>query len=208
MFRFNRHQKSILNKTLLFGILVLALSGCQTTHNNPNLTLTSESEYFSAVKDSTERKQIYDGFHAAFEFYATLMNTKVSRLQVDQYARIYQWSELQYSSEKSKRESELSNLTTIFFSFYVPDRKLDDLNKPKTLWKIFLDVSGKRYEGKAEKLKTLPAELVALYPHFNRWSTPYKITFSLPTSMAEASESKLTLTGPAGSTTVEFAPAN
>ena len=190
----------------MLAFFLIACTQCQTTHNNPNLTLTPESEYYSAVKDATERKQIYDGFYAAFEFYATLMNTKVSRLQVDQFARIYQWSELQYSSEKSKRETDLSNLTSIFFSFYTPDRKLDDLNKSKTLWKIFLDVGGKRYEGKAEKLKTLPAELVALYPHFNRWSTPYKITFSIPTSLTEAGEAKLTLTGPAGSTTVDFDP--
>ena len=182
------------------------LIGCQTTYNNPNLTLSAESDYYSAVRKATQRKQIYDGLHAAFEYHATLLNTEVSRLQVDQNARIYQWNEIQYSSEKSKRETELATFTTIFFSFYVPDRKLDDLNKTKTLWKIFLDAGGKRYEGKVEKVKTLAAEVLALYPHFNRFSTPYKITFSIPTSIAESTETKFTLTGPAGSSSVDFKP--
>jgi hypothetical protein len=192
-------------KKLFYLLTLLTFSmACQTTFTNPNLTLTSESEYYSAVKSSTERKQVYDGLQVSFEFYATLLNTNVTRLQVDQHARIYQWTELQYSAEKSKRETELSNSTIVFFSFFVPDKKLDDLHKTKTSWKIFLDHAGKRYEGKAERIKILPAEIAALYPHFNRWSTPYKITFPLATSLTEAASAKLTITGPAGSTSVEF----
>jgi hypothetical protein len=192
-------------KKLFYLLLLPALFiACQTTYINPNLTLASENDYYSAVKSATERKQVYDGLQASFEFYATLLNTSVTRLQVDQHARIYQWNELQYSAEKSKKETELSTSTSIFFSFYVPDKKLDDLHKSKTSWKIFLDLGGKRYEGKAEKVKTLPAEILALYPHFNRWSTPYKITFPLSTSLTETTTSKLTLTGPAGSASVEF----
>jgi hypothetical protein len=165
-----------------------------------------ESEYYSTIDNNSRRKQVYDGFYATMEFSAALINTPASRARVDQNARIYQWDADKYKDEKAKSESNLAKQTEIFLSFYVPDRKNDDLNKSKTLWKVFLDANGKRYEGKVEKMKTLIAEVLALYPLHNRWSTPYKVIFNVPTDLVEAGPTKLTLTGPVGFASVDFDP--
>lgn len=194
---------------VLFGLVVTAimvnLSSCVSPHQNPNLpNLISSSDYFSTVEDYTETKKEYDGFYQTLELSGTLLNTKVSRAQVDQKARLYQWSPEQYANSKSEVEGSLSRETKVFVSLFVPERKHDDLGKPKSLWKIFLDVGGRRYEGKAEKMKAVLADVQSLYPHHTRFSTPYMVTFPVPASMVENAESKFTMTGPVSSTALEF----
>lgn len=198
---------------VVFGLIVTAvmvnLSSCVTPHQNPNLpSLIPASDYFSAVTDHTETRKVYDGFYQTLQVSGTFLNTQVLRAQTDHKARIYQWSQDQYNSHRSEIENGLSRETKFFISFFVPDRKHDDLNKPRTLWKIFLDTNGKRYEGKAEKLKSVLAEIQSLYPHHTRFSTAYIVTFPVPTSQVEHSEAKFTLTGPVTSTSLEFKAAD
>jgi hypothetical protein len=208
---------------LFVGCAIGFASGCSSTGTNSSgaessagsyangesgtgafRSLGSESDYSDAVDAATQKKQVYDGLVNVMDVRATLLNTKVARLQVDQYARMYQWDEKNYSNEKSKTETNLSKQTDIFLSFFVPDRKHDDLAKSTSKWKIFLDVGGRRFDGTAKRIKTVFAEVKGLYPEHTRWSTPYLVTFPVPTSMAEAGSPKLTITGPIGSTTVNF----
>lgn len=192
----------------LFGTSLLAIfvmSSCVTPYANPHLqNLIPESEYESVSEKFSDSKKIYDGFIETMEVSATLLNTPVSKAQLDQKARIYQWTQEQYNSNKAEMESSLSKETKVFMGFFVPERKHDDLHKSKTLWKIFLDVGGKRYEGRAERLKTIVADVQSLYPKHNRFYTPYVIVFNAPISQVEFAASKMTLTGPVGSTILNF----
>lgn len=180
-------------------------SACVTPYSNPHMqNLIPESDYVSVSEKFSDNKKIYDGFIQTMEVSATLLNTSVSKAQLDQKARIYQWTPETYNSNKSEMEASLSKETKMFMGFFVPERKHDDLHKSKTLWKIFLDVGGKRYEGKAERLKTIVADVQSLYPKHNRFYTPYIITFNAPVSQIEFAASKLTLTGPVGTTVLDF----
>jgi hypothetical protein len=192
----------------LAALFILSFSACVTPYQNPNLPgLAPESQYTSAVDKYTAKQKVYDGFNQTMEISGTLLNTEVTRSQLDHKARIYQWSPEEYSSHKAESESDLSKRTTVFLSFFVPERKHDDLHKPKTLWKIFLDAGGRRFEGKAEKQKTILADVTSLYPNHTRFSTPYHIHFPVPVTMIENTESKLTITGPVGTATLTFPPA-
>ena len=194
-----------MNKFLTILMLIGLTTGCASRLPHPELQLISEDTYYDIVEKNSQKKQIYDGMINVLDISATLMTTDTKRAQVDQSARIYQWTPDQYSNEKSKNENELSRNTELFVSFYTPERKHDDLAKGTTKWKIFLDAGGKRYEGKAVKLKSLLAELLVMYPSHSRWGTPYKITFPVSTSLIEnASQIKVTFTGPVTSTFIEF----
>jgi hypothetical protein len=203
-----KFEISFLTNKILMGLfLALNLSACVTGYQNPNLPdLVPSSQYFSEVEHNTVTKKVYDGFYQTMEVQATLLNSKVARTQLDHKARIYQWTQEQYNTNKSELESGMVKQTKIFLSFFVPERKHDDLHKPKTLWKIFLDAGGRRYEGKAEKLKTILADVQSLYPSHTRFNTPYVLNFPVPISQVENVESHLTLTGPVGSTTIDFPP--
>ncbi len=186
-------------------VLLLAFNfACETMHSNPNLQLMSRDQTEEAVDNFTVNKKIYDGFMNRLDVSATLQNSKVTSALIDESARVYQWSEEQYAKEKARKFEENGKATEMFLSFFVPERKEDDLNKGTTKWKLFLDVNGKRYEGKAAKIKTQFSELMVLYPHHTRWGTPYKLTFDVPVAEVENHASKLTITGPPGSTALEF----
>ncbi|MFN9066555.1 MAG: hypothetical protein ACK5V3_04955 [Bdellovibrionales bacterium] len=135
---------------------------------------------------------------------ATLLNTQVVNNQLLNQARMYQWSPEQLEVEKVKSQESLSKQIQIFVSLYTPEKKHDDLHKNKTLWKIFLDSQGRRFEGKAVKVKLLTNEIQALYPDHTRFGTPYLITFPVPASDVENGKVKFTLTGTVDSISVEF----
>ena len=187
---------------LLFSFLFTL--GCASTRSNPYLQLVSESEYDAIIESNTQKKQIYNGFMNILEVSATQISSSVARAQIDQNARLYQWNQEQYSIERAKVETDLTKRTEYFLSFFVPERKHDDLHKPSTKWKVFLDTGGRRYEGSVRKLKTLLAEVSAIYPHHTRWQTPYMVSFPVPASVIDSGEAKITLTGPVTSTTLEF----
>lgn len=164
----------------------------------------SSGDYEAAVDDYTVRRQVYDGMYAVLEVRATLLNSKVRRGQLDQSARLYQWDATTYQNEKAQMESDLSQKTDVFLSFFTPESKQDNLAKAASSWNVFLDAGGKRYQGKATKMKGLYGEIHALYPMHSRFGTPYKVSFPVPTSIIESADSKLTLTGPIGSTSIDF----
>lgn len=125
--------------------------------------------------------------------------------QLEYSATLYQWDEKKFLEEKGKMESRLSKESEIFMSFFTPERKNDDLSKKNTMWKIFLDVDGKRYEGKATKIKLQLAEIEALYPYHNRFYTPYTVVFPIAMKSIERRPLEVTVTGVVGSGTLKFA---
>lgn len=193
----------------LFIIFALTIScASKVVSPSPNIKLISESDYHDTVKRNSRHQQIYSGLYNSIDMTAAVLNTEVLEAQVDQMARVFIWDENKYTQEKATADGKLRKEAEIFVSFFTPERKHDDLNKNKTLWKIFLDVDGKRYEGKTTKIKLLTEEIQSLYPFHNRFSTPYSIVFPIPMKNIEKSNSiKLTITGPVGTTTVDFGTA-
>lgn len=193
----------------LFIILALTVScASKVISPSPNIKLITESEYYDTVKRHSRHQQIYSGLYNSIDMTAAVLNTEVTEAQVDQMARVFIWDENKYTQEKANSDGKIRKEAEFFVSFFTPERKHDDLNKNKTLWKIFLDVDGKRYEGKTTKIKLLTEELQSIYPFHNRFSTPYSIVFPVPMKNIEKSNSiKLTITGPVGTSTVDFGTA-
>lgn len=187
--------------------LTLVNVSCTTTQDSigSNINLIPEPEYQKTISENSRQKQIYSGLYNTMDLTATILNSKVSQAQTDQMARLYIWDENKYTQEKLKAEEKLTKETEYFVSFYTPERKHDDLHKNQTLWKIFLDAGGKRYEGKAKKIKLLTEELQGIYKYHNRFATPYSVIFPVPVKQIENAQGiKLTITGPVGSATLEY----
>lgn len=197
-------------KLLSLCFICLLTLSCATkmSSNAPNIKLISESEYSQIIKKNAHQEQVYSGLYNAIDLTGISLNTEVSEAQVDQMARVYLWDENKYTQEKIKADEKMKKEAEFFVSFFTPDRKHDDLHKNKTLWKVFLDVDGKRHEAKVTKIKLLTEELQSIYPFHNRFSTPYLIVFPIAMKQIENSSSiKLTITGPVGSSTIDYAKA-
>lgn len=193
----------------LFFILSLSifLSSCTTTRDSigSSISLISEGEYQRTITENTRQKQIYSGLYNTMDLTATILNSRVTTAQTDQMARLYIWDANKYTQEKVKADDKITKETEFFVSFFTPERKHDDLHKNQTLWKIFLDAGGKRYEGKVKKIKLLTEEIQGMYSYHNRFSTPYSVIFPIAARDIESlKDIKLTITGPVGSATLEF----
>lgn len=182
------------------------LSACATRDVTPTgLDVMSETAYQSVINEYSDATERYSGLYNTITMRSTILNSKVVHAQMDQNARLYLWDKAKYEEEKSNANKKMVNETEVFVSFYTPERKHDNLDRSKTLWKVFLDVNGKRYEGKPARVKkVLTSEIQGLYSYHNSFSTAYIVTFPLPTSEIERNPSKLTVTGPVGSATQSY----
>ena len=188
-------------------ILALFLIGCATHEMTPTgVQVATQSESEKVIDRYTDRVESYNGLYNSFQVGATLHNTPVTTALMDQKARLFQWDQGKFEAEKLTAQDKLSKETEIFLSFFTPEKKHDDLNKTPSLWKVFLDVNGHRYEGKVTKIKLQTVEVQSLFSYHTRFSTPYQVLFPVSGRLVENYSSKLTLTGPVGSATLTFSP--
>lgn len=206
--------------TVLVGTL-MATAACSTmeaeTHDssadatNPLVAegpfnITVPASHTKLIELNSAGDSQFAGFYNTFELKATVMNSDVREALVKRQAAYYQWDAAQLATEREKTIQEASSETQFFMSFATPERRNDNLSDKKTIWRIFLDVGGRRYVGQAKKDRRLIAEIQAQVPYHTRWNTPYILTFPVGTTAIETQAMKLTLTGPLGTRVLEFRP--
>lgn len=187
--------------------LVGVLAACATRQpNSMGLDLMSESDYEKTVDAVTQRNQEYSGLYNTMDVTATLLTTNVAKAQLDQKARVFQWDKSKFQLEANKLADQLKNETSVFASFYTPEKVNDDLHKTGTQWRVYLETGGRRWEGKVMKIKMPVVEVARIYPYHTRFSTPYLITFPLPTYSIDRTTTRFIITGPVGISTLSFNP--
>lgn len=203
MFTVSKSKRIILTGSILaIGFL---LSACATRlATPPGIPEISISTYEKNVQEKTKKMEIYDGLYNKLTVQATWLDSLVTESSLSHSARIAQWDEMKYREERGKRVSKHADTTEFFVSLYTPERRHAELANSKNLWKIYLEVNGQRYEGKAAKIKQLLSEIQVMYPHHNRWSTPFIVSFPIATSLAENRTAVLILTGAVGSAELQY----
>jgi hypothetical protein len=196
-----------MKKMFLALAATLSMAACSTYEVTPTgHTMKTTTDYMEVITKHSANVRRYSGFYNIFDMEATAITSDVAQAQLEQSSMLYQWEESRFAEEKGKFEARLSKETEFFLSFYTPDRKQDDLMKKTTIWKLFLDVDGKRYEGKATKLKLQMVEIEGLYPYHNRFYTPYSVIFPVSMRSIEGKPMKFTLTGAVGAGVMDFNP--
>lgn len=180
---------------LFFGIL-----GCthQPPHKIEGVEPIGRSEYASLIKRHTAKTDQYSGFYQTFQAELTMLTREVLNASLTQKAYFLQWDRRQFNSEREKIMQESNAYSTFFMRFFSPETDYDDFHKGKTIWKVYLEVSGSRFEGKVRKLVDKFVELQTLYPQLDRFSTPYEITFNVPMPTVENGGAKVILTSSLG----------
>lgn len=181
------------------------ISSCASNEvSSTGLKIISENEYHKTVDNWTSQSEKYSGLYNIINMTATLLNTEMQSAALDQNARLYQWDEAKYLAEKGKVEDSMRNQTEFFVSFFTPEKKTDTLSRSGSQWKIFLDSEGRRFEGKAVKVKLETVEIQSFYHYHTRFATPYRMTFPVPIKTIEGKPMKLTVTSPSGSASLDY----
>lgn len=181
---------------------VTLIVGCSTTDQRQ--IHIADSEYKSVLEKHSRQSKTYSGFTNTLDIRATLITSQVREAQALRKATSFQWSDVELQAERDYQNKAYASETRVFLSFFTPESKDDNLSKSDTVWRIFLDVNGKRYPGVAQKMMDTQAEIHDLYPEHTRWGTPYLVKFLIPSSQVEGVSSRLTITGPVGSTSLDF----
>ncbi len=187
----------------LLPFLFLA-TACSSASKSP--LVASQTEYDTIVKENTRSANKYSGLYQTFQASSTLLNTEMQTAALKLRGEYSGWDAPTAQKERDRVFQEMSNSTKIFLRFYSPESENDDLHKPTTIWKAYLEHEGRRILGKVKKLTLKFVELQMLYPHMDRFSSPYEITFPVPTTAVEGSEVIVHLTSSLGATEFTFPP--
>lgn len=189
-------------RVFLFGLLALSLS-CATAR--PTLPGgLSDSEYGDLVKKMTRSANQYDGFYQTFQAQVTFLSTALRTAGVVRLGEFQQWDAAKLQSERDRAFQEMAANAQFFMRFYTPDSDYDDLQVGTSIWKIYLEMDGKRYNAEVRRSPEKEAEIRKLFPYFDRFSTAYIISFKVPTNVVEATDAKLILTSTLGSSQFVF----
>lgn len=196
-------------KRLLFASLIFAV-GCTTTQMDESAAPAEGTSprigeaHQQLIETYSAGDTEYSGFYNNFEFKATMINSAVRDGLVRKTGLYYQWDNEKLQAEREKANAKMQQETEVFLSFYTPDRRNDNLSETKAIWRVYLEAGGQRYQGKVKRLRSLLAELQALYPYHTRWNTAYEVSFPVPTTAVETQKVTLTVTGPLGTRNVVF----
>lgn len=146
----------------------------------------------------------FAGIYEAFELKIALHNAFVTTALLKRQSQFYQWDAAKVGTERERIQQERSNETQVFISFSAQNRHDDNMHKPNSIWKLYLDGQGQRYEGTVKRDRRPFTELIALYPFHTRWNTAYTAKFPVGISSIESGPIKITVTGPLGTRILEF----
>ena len=193
------------NINFLFLIFLVLAQSCATRLPTiQGIKDYSSTEYETYLEQKTKKSSVYDGFYNKLTIQTTFVDSDLSDVYNSYQAKIYQWDEKKYQEEKNKMILNHSANTEFFVSFFTPEKKQDNLNSAQTSWKIYLEIAGQRYEGKVTKIKTDYNNLEVLFPHHNKWSTPYSLTFPVATSTVQGKNFIITVTGAMATTQISY----
>ncbi len=165
-----------------------------------------DSEYLSIVDDNTQGDKKYDGFYNTYETKVTFLNSQMRESLLQREGFFMQWDANQARQQREKTMQEMSNTTSVFISMFTPKAEHNDLAKGGSMWKIFLEVNGLRYEGKARKFEKNMVQTQNLFPFHSRFNKGYMVNFEIPMSTVEKQSAVLILTSSLGTSTFTFKP--
>ena len=192
---------------LLLSFLYLAACTTNPIESNAHQEFVDQQlNYEGLIEANVLEDAVYDGFYNKFQYKLIMLTTKIVDTQLERQGELFQWDAAKLGSEKDKAHQTMNNKSEVFVSFFAPEKASSKLDDKRTVWRILLDVGGKRYVGEAKKLSKPVAELAVLYPFHDRWSQPYIVSFNVPMALVESNPVKFTITGPVGNSTIAVPP--
>jgi hypothetical protein len=197
---------------MAFALFVssLILNGCSTIEKTDGKTGADigqrfdETSYENLIYANTQHEVRYEGFYNKFEIYATFLNSKVQSAILQKRSDAFQWDARQAQNEREKMFQENTTQTKFQISFFTPSVRINDLHKGNSIWKIYLESNGQRYEGKAKRVNNKLEDVAAIFPYHNRWSIAYEVIFPVPLSAVESGPVTFVISSTQGSAKLDF----
>lgn len=192
---------------LCFAIALISW-GCAEVSVHDDTTKVSSGlssqEYADYLIHRAVHDRRYDGIYQIFEINALIVNSDVQNILLLRQGETLGWDTAKLRLEKERSAQLMSTQTRAIISFFSPDLQVDDLAKPNSVWRVYLEAEGARFEAKVRKLPGKLPELRNIYPFHNRFSTVYECTFNVPATKVEMAPAVLVVTSTMGSSRLNF----
>ena len=195
---------------IAISIFVATFLGCSTSPVVNRFTpgqfkkAYTEQVYKEVVDGSTRHDTQYDGFHNIIEYKTTRLSSDVLDAQVWKKAIAYNWTDSQIKEERARLDLWSHKESRFFMSFYTPNGEHIDLASTGSLWKVYLEVEGKRYHGKVIRYTGTLVEISDLFKYHNRFFEPFNIVFPIASKDIDGKKLTLILAGPVTKSTAQF----
>jgi len=173
--------------TICLFVVVLALAmsavGCRSGKENKPIEYTPDSkfnpEYKAVFEDWTKEDRIYKGFDCKLIAAATYKSMQFRKAYAQEYGKLYRLSPAERDKILKDQADAAATYNEFFFAAYVPDRKWDDFQEEKSIWKIDLRVDGGMRVAPVEirKLKRNNVVLKHFFPYVTPWKSVYLLRF-------------------------------
>lgn len=188
-------------------LAVACAAGAPRPELAPPPSPNGSADYRGVIASHTKFYRKYDGFYESFRVHATLLSPECRDAIIQQRSKYLQWDAQKMQAEHDRSSQEMATQTQFLLQLYTPETDYNDLGKYNSIWKIYLEIEGHRFEGKVAKVHGKPIEFQAVYPQYDSFSRPYLLTFNVATSDVIRHDVKLILASTLGDAEFTFKPA-
>lgn len=184
---------------LVLVSLIIGMTSAACSSAGKAKEYSPSEEYIQRVKKLSIKDELYSGWTNIFHYSATLITKDIYAEQIEFQSKVYKWTQDEIIKHRRKMLEELGNQSKMFVSFFTPEIRYNDLNEPKSIWRVYLVVNGTRYLGDVKKNSQAYPRLKSIYPKHSPWGKAYDVSFAVPYESLERADSiDLVITGDLG----------
>ncbi len=188
----------LFRRWIALSCTVLMLAGCASTRSS------SDRQHGRLIAQHTQKSESFDGFYNVYQVHLTILKPEVRLALVDRLAEAQHWERQKLNFEREKAIQEMSSQSQVFMSFYSPRAEINDWTQPNSIWRVYMTHNGVRYEGRVQKAPFRKPDIPFLFPHTNRFTSDYLISFNLPSRSLAEGATAITITSSAGESEFQF----
>jgi len=163
------------------ALLVAAflLPACGTRVSTLYERVLGSPSYAKTTKMYTRTKEVHDGLDTRFILSATWLSPDWVRSFSEEYSNIYYLDAERKEKVIGEWKGESERHVRFFVALFVPDERVNDLEKPGTLWSLRLvRADEKDFEPVYIRKSGLrPEEISRFFPYSGTWYRAYEVAF-------------------------------
>ncbi len=155
------------------AVAALALAGCML-HRAP-VPQTTEGEWAVQRDVNTRRAFLYDGMNHHATATATLLTLAVREARARRLAEWLGWTPVELEARLAQERADAAQGEEMILSFYAAERRDDDLDAPRSVWRIAVKVDATDLVATRVSAMERNATTLGLYPYVGPFDTVYRV---------------------------------
>ena len=135
--------------------------------------------YARVTEQATRTREVRDGLDTRFILSATWLSDAWMKAFTVEYSSIYYLDAARSEQVIAEWREGTEKYVRFFVALYVPDEKVNDLEKPDSIWSLRLvDSDEKDYPAVyIRKASMRPEEIARFFPYSGTWYRAYEVAF-------------------------------